>query len=68
MGTGHPLLSPSPPKKVPVSSSIAMAKSVDFAGVVVLTDLPLTFLGCLITLPDPAKIGEIRGKCCQLKY
>jgi len=43
---------------VPVSSSIAMAKGVEFAGVVVLADLPLTFLGRLITLSDPAKVGD----------
>lgn len=37
-----------------------MVKSILFTQVEVLTDLPLTFLRCLITFPDPEK-KEIRG-------
>lgn len=57
VGTQHPLLSPPPPVIMPVSSSIAVARSVQFAGVVVFADLPLMLLGCLITFPDPAEVG-----------
>lgn len=42
---------------MPVSSSIAMARSIQFARVVVFADLPLMLLGCLITFPDPAEVG-----------
>lgn len=45
-----------------------MAKSVQFTGVVLLTDLPLTFIGCFTTFPDPAKVGEMKGKSCPFKY
>lgn len=45
-----------------------MLQIVQFAGVVVLTVLPLTFPGRLMTLPDPAKVGEMMGKCRHLKY
>lgn len=41
-----------------------MVKSVLFTQVEVLTDLPLTFLRCLITFPDPAK----RNQGSYLKY
>lgn len=68
VGTGHPLLSPPPPKIVLVSSSVAMAKSVHFTGVVVLAELPLILLGCLTTFPDPVMVGEKRSKCCHPTY
>lgn len=46
-------LAPSLPKETFVSSSIAMAPSITFTGVVVLADLPLAFLGGLVPFPHP---------------
>lgn len=55
-------LGPPLPKEALVSSRVAMAPSVTLAGVVVLADLPLAFLGGLVAFPHPAHTNR-RRKC-----